>query len=112
MSPFTRAFLLLLSGPLIWVAHLLLIYVFTALACARQFAHVQWLGVGVVTLFIGVPTVAALGGMAALQAKQPPAEIAPDSAGFVRWTNMALSGLSALAVVWQALPAMIVPACG
>ena len=38
----------LIAGPLVWTAHFLTLYVFTAIACARGFFHHEVLGVRIV----------------------------------------------------------------
>ena len=40
----------LIAGPLVWSAHFLTLYVFTALACARGFFHDEILGIRLVPL--------------------------------------------------------------
>ncbi|HYD80294.1 MAG TPA: hypothetical protein VEC06_10835 [Paucimonas sp.] len=120
LSPFTRDFLLMFSGPLIWAAHLLAIYVLAALACARGFAHVEWLGIGVVPLWIGILSVAALAGIAGIaiilcrtnDRLQDRRDDAAGSQDFMRWTTLTLAGISAVAIVWEAAPAYMVPVCG
>lgn len=109
--PFTRAFLLMLSCPLIWAAHFFVIYVVTALACARRFAHIEWMGVGVVPWSIAVATLAALAAIAAICREGMRGDFAQDSTDFARWSTVALGALSAVAIVWEAIPAFIVPAC-
>lgn len=112
-SPFTRAFLLMFSGPLIWGAHFLGVYVFAALACARHFAQVEWLGIGVVQWAVSVLTITALAAMGAILAvtRRAAGDDEGDNARFVRWTTFTLGALSMLAVVWAAIPAYLVRVC-
>lgn len=109
-SPFTRAFLLMFSGPLIWAGHLLAVYVLTALACARHFAHVDWLGTSVTQWGIAGLTLAALAALAVILARQDWRD--RNGAGFVGWMTLTLGLLSAISIAWQALPAYVVPTCG
>lgn len=109
-SPFTRSFLLMFSGPLIWAGHFLAVYVLAALACARRFAQIEWLGTGVTQWGIGLMTVLAIGAIAAILLAQRRQE--GQAPPFVAWTTLALGWLSVLAIAWAALPAYIVPACG
>ncbi|HWK50400.1 MAG TPA: hypothetical protein VNR40_10965, partial [Steroidobacter sp.] len=46
--PFTRTAFLILGGLLVWMADFVIVYVFAAVACARGFADVSWLGVPIV----------------------------------------------------------------
>ena len=108
-SAFTRSFLLIFSGPLIWAGHFLAVYVLAALACARGFAHIEWLGVGVTQWGISSLTLAAIAAIASIILAQRK-EDDPVSR-FVAWTSLTLGGLSVLAIVWEALPAYLVPTC-
>lgn len=114
VSPFTRTFLLIFSGPLIWAVHFLAIYVFVALACARQFADVVWLGAGVAQWAVGMLTLAGVGSVAAVIVLYDRRHDQPgrDAADFVRWTTFTLGALSIGAMVWEAVPAYLVPVCG
>lgn len=96
------------SGPLIWAAHFLAVYVLVALACARHFADVEWFGADAVSWGIGMATLAGLAGIAAVATR-----VAGNGAGtsFVSWTTMSVGGLSALAIVWETIPALIMPMC-
>ncbi len=98
-----------MSAPLlIWAGHFLVIYALTAIACARSF------GVGVVSSGIAAATLIATGAAlftirAALSQRR---REAGDMAAFVRWMSAAAGGLALVAILWEALPVLIVPACG
>jgi hypothetical protein len=109
LSPFTRAFLLMFAGFLIWSVHFLAVYVFAALACARGFAQIEWLGTGVTQWAIGALTLGALAAVAAVLVF--PERRDGNGSNFVRWTSLTVGLLSALSIVWQALPAYLVPTC-
>lgn len=109
LGPFTRAFLLMFAGPLIWAVHLLAVYVFAALACARGFAHIEWLGIGVTQWIIGALTLGALAAVAAVLVFQERRD--GNGSSFIRWTSLTVGLLSALSIMWQALPAYFVPTC-
>ena len=101
-------------GPLVWAAHFLAIYAFTAIACARHVA-ISAFGVGAVAWFIGAVTAiaaAVLGVTIALALRdgRRPASRAP-TAGFVHWLTAAIACLVLLAIVWEALPILFVPFC-
>jgi hypothetical protein len=98
----------MLSGALVWALHFMTIYVFTALACARGFAEVRWLGVTLVSWTIGAATAIALAAAVtiialALRESRP--------AGFNAWMTASVAALAAIAIVWETLPALMVPAC-
>ena len=104
---FTRTSLRLSSGVIIWAMHFTVIYAFTALACARGFAELQWLGAGVVTwTVLGVTSIAVA---ATLLVLVPAARAARGS--FEDWMTAGVAALALIAIVWEALPVIIVPAC-
>jgi hypothetical protein len=105
--PFARATTRMFGGVIIWAAHFTVIYGFTALACARAFASAAWLGLSVVQWAVGAATLlAALATVAlivpAVRAARP---------GFENWLSASVSGLALIAIVWEGMPAVIVPAC-
>jgi hypothetical protein len=104
-----------LAGLLIWGAHLTLIYAFTALACARRFAGIDILGVGVVPLAVGLATLLALAALAAvlrraLGRRSSAHGTAPDNA-FIDYVTAAAAILALFGVLWQALPILLIPPC-
>jgi hypothetical protein len=103
----TVAGLRMLSGALIWAVHFMAIYGFTALACARGFAAAQWLGIGVVAWAIGAATLVALVAIAAVIASTRTAPVI----GFTEWITAGVAALAMVAIAWEALPAIMVPAC-
>lgn len=108
---FDSTILRLFSGPLIWAAHFLAIYGFAGLACARRLQYAEWLGIGVVTWAVGALTLAAVAAVLLPGARADYRQTPRDSAGFIRWTGAALGLLSVLAIAWEALPVLLVPAC-
>jgi hypothetical protein len=96
------------SGALIWAVHFMAIYGFTTLACARAFATTQWLGIGIVAWAIGAATIIAL---AAAVAVVVSATRTAPVIGFTDWITAGVAALAALAIVWEALPVIMVPAC-
>jgi hypothetical protein len=98
----------MVAGALVWALHFLSIYVFAALACARGFADVRWLGIGVVSWTIGAATALALAALAiivvgVMRGARP--------IGFNDWVSASVAALAAVAIVWETLPALMVPAC-
>jgi hypothetical protein len=106
----------MLSGLLIWACHFGMIYSFTALACARGFWRLNWLGVGIVPWAIGAATlvaVSAASGITILSIRYAGERTAQENASrFVHWMTAAIGALALLAIVWQALPVLLVPTCG
>lgn len=81
----------------IWALHFTAIYGFTALACARDFgAGAPWV--------IGAATAVAALLAAALI-------LANLNAEFMRWMTAAVAAAALVAIVWEGIPALMVPAC-
>jgi hypothetical protein len=104
------------AGLLVAGTHFMTIYIFHALACARGFASFEILGIGVVSLAIAAATVLAIAAtlFVAWQAvaARPEADVGLGGSGnFLRWLTVAMAGLGGVAILWGALPALIVPAC-
>lgn len=104
----------LVAGLLIWVVHLSVIYAASGLYCARpslraEMAGLPWLGwlIGATTLI----AVAALVAVALTAFRGSTAGSTGIDRRFFDWVTLAVAGLSLLAVVWQALPLLIVPPC-
>ncbi len=96
-------------GPLVWAAHFLAIYGFTALACARNagVSVVVWF-ILAVTLFAG----AVLGVTIGLALRD--GRFSPSLTGlaeFLHGLTITIASLVMLALVWEALPALFIPVC-
>jgi hypothetical protein len=112
-SNFTRSFLLIFSGPIIWAVHFLAIYGGTGVVCARPAAaRLQWFGLHAadwLTLIASVMAIAAIG-IVLLRVRKK-----NDHAGraeFTPWITAGLGMLSIIAILWETLPILLVPACG
>ena len=114
---FVRRMVLMSSGLIIWAAHFTVIYGFNALACARAFAGLSVAGLGVVPVVVVALTLAALAaaGTILLVAVRDHAAGAPGDgpgeAGFLRYLTIAVAALALVAIAWNGLPALLVPAC-
>jgi uncharacterized protein involved in cysteine biosynthesis len=106
------------AGLLLWTAHFGVIYGVTALVCARRLADVTILGLGLVPFTIAVTTLVALlaaGLVLALAvgdlraARQTPER--DQTRVFLSAMTATVAGLAMVAIVWDALPVLIVPAC-
>ncbi len=113
-------------APLAWAMHFIAIYGFTAVDCARQ-GDAGVLDVVAVPWFVLAATIVAAAvllvtiGYAARDARRA-AQVAPADGlraapgayptELIPWLTAALSSLVLLAVLWETLPIVWVPACG
>lgn len=84
------------AGPLLWLAHFAALYGFNAIACARGFSGAVPWGVGVATLIL-----AAGAALVTFRHRKD----------FVDWLTAALGAVALLAILWQALPVLMVSPC-
>jgi hypothetical protein len=115
-TAFLRRSLLLIGGLIIWAVHLGVVYGFNGLACARRFAEAEIWGVGTVPLFVGGTTLLALAlttvlMVVALRRDPAAARYEDETEAFLSYSSAAVAALSLLAIAWNGLPALIVPAC-
>lgn len=110
--------LLSVGGLVIWAGHFTAIYAVTALACERGFAERPLLGLPWLPVVVGLATLVALALLAllvrpALRVPGPPAldggEAEPR---FTRWIAVSTAILASMAVVFQAVPVLLLPGCG
>ena len=96
---FARAGMLMSAGALCWALHFAAIYGFTGLACARGMdGTVPW-AVGSLTLAAAIAAAAVM--TIALRQRE----------SFEHWLAAAIAGAALVAILWEALPAFLVPAC-
>ena len=118
-----------IAGPLVWTAHFLSLYIFTAIACAKGFFHEEILGMRVVQLFGAAVTVLAVvlildaillsyrrwRGMPWDGRHDPlPPHDANDVASrrrFMAYAGFLLSGLALIATIWETLPIVFFATC-
>jgi hypothetical protein len=99
---FAQAMLRATGGLLVWAVHFGVLYGATGLACARDFpASVPWT--------IGGVTLAAIVTNGALAVSGVRAATSGD---ILDWLTVSVAAISTLAVIWQALPVLMVPICG
>jgi hypothetical protein len=107
----------MLGGFLIWAAHFAAIYGLTGLACARGFAETRWFAIPLVLLVVGLLTVVAVAVTAMLivrasrDARLSTVRI-DATACFIEWMTASAGGLAIVAMIWDALPVLMVPVCG
>ena len=120
----------LIIGPIVWTVHFLVLYITAAIACAHGVFHEELLGIRIVPLIGGAATLVAVllildalvlswrrwrsGPFDGEAAPQLPPHDASDVASrrrFMAYAGVLLSGLSLIAVVWQALPLVFFASC-
>jgi len=110
-SMFTHDILLLFAGPLVWAVHFVAIYGFAGVVCARTgAAQAQWLGIHLLAWGVCALGVAALAALATCFALAP-RTAEPDNRSFVRITSRGLLLLAGVAVLWETISVLMLPAC-
>jgi hypothetical protein len=103
------------SGMIAWAAQLTIIYGVTSVACERGYGGTSWFDI--VPLTIMVTTLLALSATGfvlfrAVQAQRYMGGETDPTDRFLNETTLVVSGLSLVAILWQGLPVLIIPACG
>jgi hypothetical protein len=96
---FARQALWMSAGVIVWALHFTAIYGATALACARGVPGVAPLGVALAT-WVAVALLLAIIARGVRRRGE-----------FEGWLSAALGAFALVAVVWEALPALIIEAC-
>ncbi|NYT57584.1 hypothetical protein H0A65_01455 [Alcaligenaceae bacterium] len=109
---FQRAFLFMLAGPIIWAIHFLFIYALHGLACARPMLLGVWLGRPASAWIIVVAGAFAIIAMAWIYLQWRHSMPDMGRPAFIPRLAAALSLLSALAIIWETIPLLWLPACG
>jgi hypothetical protein len=119
----------LIAGPLVWTAHFLSLYVFTAIACAHGFFDDEIFGLRMVPLVGGIITLVAVALI--LDAlilsfrrwrgrpwDREPEPLPPldrnDVASrrrFMAYAGLLLSGIALIATIWETLPILFFASC-
>lgn len=110
-ASFTRVFLLMLSGPIIWAAHFLFVYGFTGIVCARPAFHIEWMGVSITAWMVSIATLLSIAAIGAVQVRMRKRVPSAGDQRFVPVMTCMLALLAVVAIVWETLPAFIVPPC-
>lgn len=110
-SVFTKSFLKMFSGPLIWAVHFLLIYGFNGLICARPAMQREWVGLSLSGWVIVLSSAAALLAVGLISIHAWRSGMGAGNKGFERWMTAGLGLLSAFAIALEAVPVFLVPQC-
>lgn len=115
-ASFTVTTVRLVGSLLIWGTHFAVIYAGTALVCARGTIGASLLGIGILTWIIAAATLAALVCLlwlcgAALTSLRSGTHPRGSTPWFLGWVTAVLGVLAAVAIVWEALPLLIVRPC-
>jgi hypothetical protein len=112
ISHFTRSFLLIFSGPIIWAVHFVAIYGAAGVICARPAAaRLQWFGLHAAdwsTLIASAVAIAAIGAVI-LHMRKTIGHA--KYAGLIPWITVGLGMLAIVAILWETLPILLIPAC-
>ncbi len=114
--PLTRAFAAL-TGFYVWSLQFTIIYGATSVMCAREWAGVRVLGFGIVYVIIVVTTVLSLAVTAATLIwavrawRRLEGREAHDPNGFLIYLTVVVSAFSLVAIAYNGLPGLILPAC-
>jgi hypothetical protein len=111
---FPRTALFIAAGLLVWAADFLFIYVFAAIACARGFADVTVLGIGIVPLASFSATALALAatGAVIVSGRRRAATGDRSNGAFAGGLAAVAALLAVIAIVFTGLPGLLLRTCG
>jgi hypothetical protein len=115
MNPFKQDHLVaMIAAPIVWAVHFLLVYILVSLACGFGWNDGRLIGLDPAEFGIAVATLAALAliaYIAVLNLRKYRRALAAPTSRFIALTALLLGVLSAVAVVWVALPTFMLPTC-
>ena len=94
-----KQILFMSTGVMVWALHFTATYGLTALACARGWTRLVTPSIAVSTLLASLAIAVIL------------AVALPRRAQFEYWMSACVAALALVAIVWEALPVLLVPAC-
>jgi hypothetical protein len=111
---FTPTAFLICGAVLIWIGNFLFVYVFAALACARRFSQLQVVGVDIVPLVSSASSILAALAVILLMwtaRRRLRDELsAATHSRFISLVTLGLGGLALVALLWVALPPLLMDA--
>lgn len=110
-SFFTRSFLLIFAGPIVWIVHFGFIYGLNGVLCARLAPDFEWFGMHPSAWGILVASLIAIAVLVAILLWADSPDSAQDSRAFTRWMSVTLGVLSIIAIVWETFPVFLLPPC-
>jgi hypothetical protein len=105
----------MMSGFVFWAAQFTLIYGITSVACARGWYRISFFGLDLVQVSIAGATLLAVAatafafGRAYVAAKDRADDQASEH--FIQTVTLWVCGLAFVAIIYNAVPALILPAC-
>jgi hypothetical protein len=106
----------LFGGLVVWALHFLVLYVYQAVACARGLGAVELAGMPAIRVMAVAATFVALAltGLLLLASREAaharePAR--PATARFESWMAPATSALAGLGILYNMIPALMLPLC-
>jgi hypothetical protein len=113
----TAQVFLMLGGLIAWAMQFTVLYGATSTLCGRGWAGATLLGIGLVPFVILAATLVTLAFATTLlivllrDTPQAPDHAASATDGFLNRVGVMISGLSLVAILWNGIPALILPAC-
>lgn len=111
-NSFSRTFLFVFAGPIIWAAHFAFIYSTHGIICARPALRDVWAGAPGFSWIIVAASLVALAAMSLIYLRLHARMPHIGNPGFLPWLAGALSLLSAVAIIWETMPVLWTPVCG
>ena len=102
----------LILSPAIWLTHFSVVYLLLTFVCASSTASRNFMGMNAFILGIAIASVVALGAIGAVaHSARRDRDHSDAERSFSARVSVVLAMLSAVAVVWVAYPAFVLPAC-
>lgn len=113
-TPQTSSLTLLMAGLIVWMVRFLAVYLIAEAICSRGWEATTIAGIGILPAFIvGSAVVAILLDVwiALIAYRRLQFADTDFSSRFMASVALAVAAISVLAIVWEALPVFILPAC-
>jgi hypothetical protein len=115
---FTPTFAYMLGGLIIWSIRFVGAYSFTAIACSRGWTEELFAGLRLIPLGVGLMTLAAILGciaivfwaLARVRFRAPDVDV-EENTRFVHFIAATVAVLALVAMIWETLPVLLIPAC-